>query len=213
MKKKIAFFLLITVIFVFHFSMTALYVLPFNPLASKYNHQIQSYMNPLFTQNWQLFAPNPLSQSIYVNVQIKDTEGQESKWIDFTTPLLEANHKNRFSPVNTIVRLGQSAYLQSVHIDPLTEKIATKNIEIDEVSQRLSDYQKDGVYILYKLGLHYAEQYFESSKISDIRIRVIKEESIPFSQRNNPDYENEIKYSEHDWVPVKKIKSGEEDVI
>lgn len=131
MKKKIAFFLMIAALFTYHFIVTALYVLPFNPLSYKYNKQIESYMNPLFTQNWQLFAPNPLSQSVYVNVQIKDIEGRESKWIDFTTPLLEANHKNRFSPVNTVVRLGQSAYLQSVHIDPLTEKIATKNIEIE----------------------------------------------------------------------------------
>lgn len=213
MKKKIAFFLLIVAIFTFHFSMTALYVLPFNPLSYKYNKQIESYINPLFTQNWQLFAPNPLSQSVYVNVQIKDIEGEESKWIDFTTPLLEANHKNRFSPVNTIVRLGQSAYLQSVHVDSLTEKITTKNIEIEEVSPFLTDYQKDGVYILYKLGLHYAEQYFNPNDINEIKIRVIREESIPFSQRNNLDYQNELKYSEHEWVPVKKIRSGEEYVI
>lgn len=213
MKKKIAFFLMIAALFTYHFIVTALYVLPFNPLSYKYNKQIESYMNPLFTQNWQLFAPNPLSQSVYVNVQIKDIEGRESKWIDFTTPLLEANHKNRFSPVNTVVRLGQSAYLQSVHIDPLTEKIATKNIEIEEISPILTDYQKDGMYILYKLGLHYAEQYFDPSDINEIKIRVIKEESIPFSQRNNPDYQNELKYSEHEWVPVKTIRSGEEDVI
>nr|WP_258469497.1 DUF5819 family protein [Priestia megaterium] len=204
MKK--VFFIVISILFVFHFSVTAFYVLPFNPIKNKINAPIFSYMHPFFAQNWQLFAPNPLSRDTYVNVQVRDKYGEESNWIDISTPLYDANHKNRLSPINTLVRLGTGAYMQTVNEDELMNKIELKKSmeNPDSESQNnndkeLTDYQKDGIQMLYNLGQHYSETYFKNQDIEELRIRVLRTEPIPFSKRNNQYYEREQTYITYDW--------------
>ena len=211
MKKKI-FFIVLSCIFAFHFCMTALYVLPFNPISHKLNKAVNSYINPLFTQNWQLFAPEPLSSTIYVYVQAKDKQGEESEWIDISSPLYEANHKNRFSPVSMLNRLGTGAYLQAVHIDQLTYKIEQKTTEnSDDHTQEnqvkeLTNYQRGGIQQLYNLGMYYATNFFDQKSIDMIRVRVESKHAIPFSQRNNKAYEQKKSYITQEWISVSKLK-------
>lgn len=209
MKVKI-YFIVLSCIFVWHFCMTALHVLPFNPITYKIGKIVDFYTYPLFNQNWQLFAPEPLSNTIFVYVQVKDKHGEESKWIDISSPLYEANHKNRFSPVNNLTRLGTGAYLQAIHVDPITYKIQQKMAEKSDdnnlSNRELTNYQKDGFQKLYNLGLYYAENYFEKNSIDMIRIRVETKHSIPFSKRNDKNYEQEISYITQEWVTVSKIK-------
>lgn len=211
MKVKI-FFIVLSCIFVFHFFMTALYVLPFNPITYKLDKVVNSYIDPLFTQNWQLFAPDPLSNTFYVYVQVKDKQGEESKWIDISSPLYEANHKNRFSPVNIVTRLGTGAYLQAIHVDPIVykieQKMGIKSDGNDLSNMELTNYQKDGFQKLYNLGLYYAVNYFEKNSINMIRIRVETKHSIPFSKRNDKSYEQEKSYITHEWITVSELKGG-----
>ncbi|WP_409509552.1 DUF5819 family protein [Bacillus spizizenii] len=204
LKVKKVFFIIVCILFVFHFSVTAFYVLPFNPIKNKINTPIISYMHPFFAQNWQLFAPNPLSRDTYVNVQVRDKNGEESNWIDISTPLYDVNHKNRLSPINTLVRLGTGAYMQTVNENELMNKIELKKSmenpgSASQNNKELTDHQKDGVQMLYNLGQHYAESYFKNKDIEELRVRVLRKEPIPFSKRNNQDYEREQTYITYDW--------------
>lgn len=209
MKVKI-FFIVLSCIFVWHFCMTAIHVLPFNPITYKIGKMVDNYTYPLFNQNWQLFAPEPLSNTIFVYVQVKDKLGEESKWIDISSPLYEANHKNRFSPVNILTRLGTGAYLQAIHVDPIAYKIEQKMDKKSEgydlSNMELTNYQKDGFQKLYNLGLYYAENYFEKNSIDMIRIRVEMKHAIPFSKRNDKSYEQEMSYITKEWINVSKLK-------
>ncbi|MEI1420639.1 DUF5819 family protein [Bacillus cabrialesii] len=206
LKMKKVFFIVVCILFVFHFSVTAFYVLPFNPIKNKLNAHIISYMHPFFAQNWQLFAPNPLSRDTYVNIQVRDKNGKESEWIDISTPLYDANHKNRLSPVNTLVRLGTGAYMQTVNENELMNKIELKKSMKNRNSEsqknkakELTDHQKDGIQMLYNLGQHYAKIYFKNQDIEELRVRVLRIEPIPFSKRNNQDYERKQTYITYDW--------------
>ena len=210
MRIKI-FFVVVCVVFLFHFTMTALYVLPFNPIKNKLNNLNVFYMEPLFTQNWKLFAPNPLSNNYYVYIQVKDPSGKKSKWIDISTPLYEANHTNRFSPVNKLVRIGTSAFMQSVHSDELLDKIEQRKKELDHqqskveknnVNKEIKHYQEDGKHQLYNFGYFYVEKQFKKQNIHKIRIRVLREEPIPFSKRNDKNYKIQKSYITYDWEPV-----------
>lgn len=206
MKIKIFFGIIIT-IFLFHFTMTAIYVLPFNPIKNKINDFVVAYMEPLFTQNWMLFAPNPLSNNYYVNIQVKDKSKKQSKWMDISTPLYDANHSNRFSPVNKLVRIGTSTYMQAIQSDELFDKIEQKKIEVNHQQQinknkEISSHQKDGIQQLYNFGYYFAEKQFEKQEIHEIRIRVLSEKPIPFSKRNDKDYKPEKSYITYGWEPV-----------
>lgn len=68
-----------------HLSATFFYNAPTNPVSQRYSSQIQWWMDPLFTQNWRLFAPNPISEN--VNVQARASlapDGHVTGWIDLT---------------------------------------------------------------------------------------------------------------------------------
>ena len=59
----------------FHFTTTALYVSPPNPLKIKLINPLHAYMDPIFGQAWTLFAPNPLAHSSHLATVCKWREG------------------------------------------------------------------------------------------------------------------------------------------
>ena len=48
---------------------TFLYNAPSNIISQRYQTQISWWMNPLLNQNWQLFAPNPISENVEVDAR------------------------------------------------------------------------------------------------------------------------------------------------
>lgn len=70
-----------------HLGATFLYNAPANPVAQKYAGPLRDWMTPLFTQNWQLFAPDPLSENI--DVQARGSlvgDGRITDWRDLSAP-------------------------------------------------------------------------------------------------------------------------------
>ena len=49
---------------------TFLYNAPANPVSKRYQAEISWWMNPLLNQNWQLFAPNPISENLEVDARV-----------------------------------------------------------------------------------------------------------------------------------------------
>lgn len=75
--------LLVTGVVAVHLSATFLYNAPTNPVSQKYAGPLKSWMTPVFSQNWQLFAPNPLSEQI--DVQARGSlvgSGKVTAWRD-----------------------------------------------------------------------------------------------------------------------------------
>jgi len=75
--------LLVTGIVAVHLSATFLYNAPANPVSQKFAGPLKSWMTPVFSQNWQLFAPNPLSEQI--DVQARGSlvgSGKVTAWRD-----------------------------------------------------------------------------------------------------------------------------------
>jgi hypothetical protein len=68
-----------------HLLMTFLYNAPTNPVSAKYQAQINWWMSPLFNQDWHLFAPDPQSSNIDVQVRARlAAGGAVSGWIDLS---------------------------------------------------------------------------------------------------------------------------------
>jgi hypothetical protein len=68
-----------------HLSATFFYNAPTNPVSQRYSKQIQWWMNPLFNQNWQLFAPNPISENVTVQARASlAPDGWVTGWIDLS---------------------------------------------------------------------------------------------------------------------------------
>ncbi|TRY27830.1 DNA-directed RNA polymerase subunit beta [Brevibacillus sp. LEMMJ03] len=211
-KRLLACFpVLLVALMLWHFSMILLHVLPFNPLTNKWRDIVDGYTNPIFSQNWHLFAPNPVSHTntIYIQAKVKDASGRlvESDWVDITTPLITANWEHRFSPINRIMRFGVGAFTQAFHQDDVInlfeEKKQKRNKEDlklpKEDLELLDEYRKQGVHLLYRYGFSNVPKYIAGQDVDSIRLRVLIRASKPFSERHNPNYQHERQYVEFDW--------------
>lgn len=105
-----------------------MYNAPANPISYNYNQVLQSYMNPIFKQNWRLFAPNPVStdNKILVKGYYHDSRNveKESEWIDVSNALITKLHNNRITPLRLAVA---QATTSSVEVTNKYQKIK-KNI-------------------------------------------------------------------------------------
>jgi hypothetical protein len=64
---------------------TFLYNAPSNVVSKRYSAQISWWMSPLLTQNWQLFAPDPISENVAVEARASVGEtGTVTPWVDLS---------------------------------------------------------------------------------------------------------------------------------
>lgn len=201
MKKIFAVFLAIC--FCIHFTLTALYVLPLNPVQAKGVQLINGYMHPLFIQNWQLFAPNPLSNNVYVFLKAQYSDGEESEWYDLSSQSYKNNQERRISPNNRLVRIGTSAFLQAVRKDETLEKLKGKISDEElialEEERGINKHQEQGIDILYSYAQPYVSKLPNSEDIEKIRIRILIEEAIPYSNKDNSEAKPERTHVTFDW--------------
>lgn len=68
-----------------HLAATFFYNAPANPVSQRYAKQVDAWINPLFQQNWRLFAPNPISENVAVQARASLTpDGRTTGWFDLS---------------------------------------------------------------------------------------------------------------------------------
>lgn len=73
-----------------HAAMTFLHVAPTNPVSVAANSAVTSWIYPYFQQNWQLFAPDPVSRDNGVLAQGRTSaDGEATGYVDLSSPMLE----------------------------------------------------------------------------------------------------------------------------
>lgn len=104
----------VSTLFLFHFSMVGLYLLPLNPAKLAFGAHLSTYVDTLFYQNWHLFAPDPVSSSHSVIGKCK-TGDVESTRLDVTHGIVARLQSNPApGPLSSALHLQQTvirAYL------------------------------------------------------------------------------------------------------
>jgi hypothetical protein len=102
-----------------HVLMVSLYVAPVNPISQRYSGQIDDWIDPLFDQNWQLFAPQPQSANWQISARTMkagpDGRAQVSSWFDLSA-LDDAAIKHDVFPSHTAqntLRRAWTGYLDA----------------------------------------------------------------------------------------------------
>lgn len=104
---------LVHVLFVF------LQVAPANPISQRYARQIQSWVYPLFEQNWRLFAPDPQSSLMQISARTVRNSAhgsqQVSGWFDLTAVDDAAVRHDPFPShsAQNMLRRAWTGYLES----------------------------------------------------------------------------------------------------
>ncbi|QKG83854.1 hypothetical protein GXN76_04755 [Kroppenstedtia pulmonis] len=213
MLRKIL-FIILGVVFVFHFIITSLYNLPINPLKIKYSPIINGYMDPIFTQNWRLFAPDPVTHGnqVYIRLKLKtgNKEPKVTGWIDLTSFMIKRNQENRFTPYNRLVRIQRGAVNAMVRrdeiINKLSEKIKEDDLDrnkykniIDNDLTRLQT--KHAKKMVNRYSQAYVKNIYPASKIEATQVLIKEIEAVPYSKKQNSNYKPKEKVVTLDWVP------------
>lgn len=82
------------VFFCIHSVCTVLYNIPENPITKAYIPIVNRYMEPLFSQNWHLFAPEPATSMVKLWYRVKINNSWQH-WQDPMEPVLEKHRHNR----------------------------------------------------------------------------------------------------------------------
>lgn len=208
---------LLCLFFIFHFALTIIYNAPSNPIQAKYNKQISKYMDPLFTQNWRLFAPTPVTTNhyYYAKAKLADPKGEirTTEWIDISKYMYEVNHANRFTPYNLLLRIPRGAFGLMGEKDEVIHKIAKKVQEgkldedkYDHIINRNTEHNKEmALSILNRFAEAQLASRFKSEEILELKVLLVESKPIPFSKNGDIDYEKEESYLEFDWTKPQKV--------
>ena len=102
---KAVVFVAVGAVFAVHAICTALYLLPANPLTATWDEPVRRYMEPLFSQRWLLFAPEPATNSLKMWSRYQ-CGGTWTRWRDPAGPLLEEHQRNRLLPAGKLLYIS-----------------------------------------------------------------------------------------------------------
>ena len=96
-----------------HFALTVLYVMPVNPIKPSIQPLLAATIGTYFPQNWNLFAPNPVSSDLaFLVLPLTASMAREAAegrmpsegWYDLSTPLWEHFQQNRLTAYDRLAR-------------------------------------------------------------------------------------------------------------
>ncbi|CDR29227.1 DUF5819 family protein [Staphylococcus schweitzeri] len=183
--------ILVLLLFV-HFSLITIVVSPFNPISSKIGTVAGKYVNPLFTQTWTLFAPDPIDRNTSLQIKYEYKNGQKSNWIDSGSNLTKNMHSNYFSPYNRIGRIPETIISEMVSEDPIVLKLknyySENNMkkELEVIEKQNEEKFNTNLPKLQKFANAYLKSTVRNpNNIKNVDMRIIKKEAIPFSKRKS----------------------------
>ncbi len=209
----------------FHFGMTALYEMPFNPVKERYGDEITSYMLPYFVQDWHLFAPDPIDRDKGVLVRAKKRQPDGStvttQWTDVTSPALQQLYGERFWPSRGFRVSSGVPQLLETWRDPELEKMRVKNQVADTpgkgvrkgkqgkenppLSQGEKDSRDEAIQFAQSFASAQASKLW-GSDVEYVQVRIVTNEFPRFSQRYTRDTKGKVSYYDLAWMKPVKVE-------
>jgi hypothetical protein len=203
-----------------HFVMVAVYVSPLNPLKLRLIPVVYGYIQPMFDQRWELFAPEPHvdTRMLLVSCRMTDAQGNaaETPWTDMTAAFRMLKYKYRLTPADRIDRAQHSA----IHMifdkpDPLVEKLLEHPNEsspeyqkaIKLIEEQRKAKKEVGQRLLARTASSECDRLYKEGQVREVRVRMAVRKSPPFSQRDLPDEAGEVSFSDFPWMPYERAAS------
>lgn len=199
---RTAFVVVVSIVVLFHLVTVTLAAMPTNRW-SEAARPVTGHLAPYFTQNWRLFAPNPISsdRAVQFQAQYVDGDGEivRSSWVDWTDVELDLIRHRLVG--------GRAGYVTNKMFTPLSNRYAAltraqKAVADDDLAATdgldalgAALRQEDGSASAAELYLRYERAVVQlasdvfAARLPDIRVtsvryRVVSQAVVPFSARN-----------------------------
>jgi hypothetical protein len=203
---------------VIHFGMTLLYLTPLNPIKARLGPIISAYMEPRFSQKWELFAPDPIVDTRILLVSCSLARGpsgeEQTPWVDITTPLRSLKYRYRFTPADRLER-AQDAALFMVFGEPdaamvkLQQQRDSLPVEIRSVTDSMEKVRAEdavtGRRLLARIASTECVRRYAPIPVRRVQLRMVVIEPPPFSQRSRPNKDGKTTVVQFDSTPLETV--------
>jgi hypothetical protein len=107
MARKLGVAAVVAAVFTIHVVCTAAYLMPQNPMSRYYLPLVERWVDPLFSQRWLLFAPEPATNSLKLWTRY-ECGGRWTGWRDPAAALMERHQKNRLSSAGKLLYISNN---------------------------------------------------------------------------------------------------------
>lgn len=190
--------------FLVYVGSTVLYLTPPNPLSLQSLPAIQALLHPFFSQNWHLFAPNPIRSNFVLTARCR-INGQASPWHDTFTPLQAQHHRNRFTAMGKITRIPFNAMFiflgrSSDEWRPLLCRRVRDHPVCRGEDQASKKQREMGTFLLQRISSAACDDLVGPGRSSHVQARILIHEPPPWSQRDLPGTAGSTKYLALPWM-------------
>lgn len=203
---------LVTLVIVAGYTASALITAgPATPIQLRYQALIDTYMQPHFPQNWNLFAPDPISDERGAVVKARCTDSTTTEYLDITTPaILDVQQTRVFPPRESRIisnamleRMRQDESLERMQSDGTDENSGKSNKElIDDLSNEQTERQKSAEKILARYSMSALSDECRGTQVEQVKIRYVIHKFPGWSHRTDSDKIGKIDYFDSEWVDV-----------
>ncbi len=188
---------------------TFLYLTPPNPLTAGLLPRIMALQRPLFTQNWHLFAPNPVRHNFVLAVRCR-TESAVTSWQDVTEPFLARHHRNRNTPMGRLLRVQENAmrFLFGGTADDWLVLLCRRFPQHAQCrgEDKAAEHAREvGVSVLARFVSSACDRIVGRGRTKAVRFSVVVHRPPPWSQRRLPDSAGRSKAYVFPWLPYERV--------
>ena len=192
-----------------HFTASALSQAPLSPAKMRYFDTVSAYLDPYFTQNWMLFAPDPLMDDRGILARATCSDGTVSDDHDVTSAYIEKAQSSRFFP-SRMSRLATSNIQQLSTRDEVLDRLRKGERNDKKPVTPLLPHEKksqnEAVTFLSRYALDQMPSAVCSGKPKKIQIRMYLRKLPPWSQRHAPEAKGKVQAYRFDWRDVKELR-------
>ncbi|MEU4167051.1 DUF5819 family protein [Streptomyces sp. NPDC026665] len=184
-----------------YLSIAALTQAPLNPVKLRYYDEINALTEPYLSQNWMLFAPDPLSDDRGIVARAKCANGRVTDFYDVSRPYVTGVQHDRFFP-SRINRLVSGTITQMDSPDPVLARLRTKEVEKKKRPVPLLPYEKTSRKAAETFLARYSLSQLPNvcgGPPSAVQVRMYVHELPSWSRRKDPSAKGTIRFEDLTW--------------
>lgn len=200
----------------FHFAATVIHLMPMNPIKLALAPAVDRYINPTFSQRWEMFAPDPILDTKRLLVSCRVRRGgatDETAWSDITTPLRALKYRFRLSPADRLERVQTSAlHLAFAPDDPVLARMKKQRDGGDAYARVIASFDDAkkkqlalAERILARIASSECDRWYGAGATVAVRVRMLAIDPPPFSQRWLSDDAGQARYFDFDWRDYERV--------
>ncbi|MFV2117201.1 DUF5819 family protein [Streptomyces sp. Act-28] len=197
-----------------HFALAAFSQTPLSPAKVKLAAPVNEYLHPYFSQNWMLFAPDPLAADQGVIARGRCEDGEVTPYRDVTGPFIKQAQDSRFFP-SRMSRIVSNGIQQYNATDELMRRLRSQEKTEAETQRDESEEAKGDLLPLTpfeKRTRAQAVQFLSrfawtqmpqacgnGQSPEEVQVRMYIRTLPPWSERDNPRAKDDLELFDFPW--------------